>query len=175
MPSFNGFIQFNQGFLSFQTNFTAFHRLLLGFTGFYWVFKDSNELYWKGVRDWETIAVFTSFYWILKENTGFYWIFNSKVILFALPWKQARILLDSTGFSHCFLRYCGSIDQACRENNEVSFYWVLASFLASSERMFLCQDDTEGPGKEERDVSYGFFFNQVLLGFGFVFNEQVGT
>ena len=45
-------------------------RVLLGFTGFYWVLLDFTGFYW-------VLLGFIGFYWVLLGFTEFYWILPS--------------------------------------------------------------------------------------------------
>ena len=71
--------------------FTGFYWVLLGFSGFYWVLLGFTGFYW-------VLLGFTGFYWVLLGFTGFYWV-----------------LLGFTGFYRVLPGFTG-------------FYWVLPSF-----------------------------------------------
>ena len=82
------------------------YRVLLGFTGSYWVLLDSTGFKEVSLGFTRLRWVFIKFYWVLLDLTGFCWIL--------LGLKRFHLVLQ--GYDGFLLSFTG-------------FYWILLGFI----------------------------------------------
>ena len=144
-------------------SFTGFYRVLLRFTGIYWVFI---RLYWVfiGFRCflwallgfywallgfyWALLGFywgllgFTGFYWVLLGFTGFYWVLlvftGFRLKGFTYSWSTYILLVSVIGWSWVFNR----------------FYRVLSKFCPSFPHSSWTEFDSISPGSVNETMGF---------------------